>query len=229
MPAGPILSILDTVPSRTHRPLIAGIVIATHNRGKLLEMRELLAPFGVEAVSAGELGLAVPAEAGHMFAENAAIKAHAAAQATGKPALADDSGLCVDALDGAPGLFSADWAVNGDFRPAMKRVEHELLRRGAMEAIDRKAHFVSALVIAWPDGGEELFEGRVFGHLVWPPRGDRGFGYDPMFQPDGHSLTFGEMTAAQKHGIDWTAQREGALSHRARAFQLLARACLLVP
>jgi XTP/dITP diphosphohydrolase len=194
-----------------------------------LEMRQLLAPFGVEATSAGELGLAVPAETGHMFSENAAIKAHAAAQATGMPALSDDSGLCVDALDGAPGLFSADWAVNRDFRAAMERVERELRRRGATQTIDRKAHFVSALVIAWPDGREELFEGRVFGHLVWPPRGDQGFGYDPMFQPDGHSLTFGEMAASQKHGIDWTAGREGALSHRARAFQLLARACLSAP
>jgi XTP/dITP diphosphohydrolase len=227
MPAAPSSSLFDVAPSRTHRRLTGRVVIATHNRGKLLEMRELLAPFRVEAVSAGELGLAAPAETGHMFAENAAIKARAAARATGKPALSDDSGLCVDALDGAPGLFSAEWAVDGDFRPALERVERELRRRGAVQAIDRKAHFVSALVIAWPDGGEELFEGRVFGHLVWPARGDWGFGYDPMFQPDGHSLTFGEMTAAQKHGIDWTAQH-CALSHRARAFQLLARACLFV-
>jgi XTP/dITP diphosphohydrolase len=228
MAAGSASSLLDVAPSRAHRRLSGHVVIATHNRGKLLEMRELLAPFGIEALSAGELGLAVPAETGHMFAENAAIKARAAARATGKPALSDDSGLCVDALDGAPGLFSADWAVRGDFRPAMERIERELRHRGAVQAIDRRAHFVSALVIAWPDDWEELFEGRVFGHLVWPPRGDRGFGYDPMFQPDGHSLTFGEMTAPQKHGIDWTAHREGALSHRARAFRLLARACLVV-
>ena len=211
-----------------HRALSGRVVIATHNPGKLAEMRELLAPFGVEAMSAGELDLPVPAEIGHMFCENAAIKAHAAAKATGMPALADDSGLCVDALDGAPGLFSADWAVNKDFRPAMERVERELHRRLAFAPHERSAHFVSALVIAWPDGHEELFEGRVHGHLVWPPRGEKGFGYDPMFQPQRHHLTFGEMTAEEKHGIDWTATGEdhGALSHRARAFVELARACL---
>ena len=209
-----------------HRRLTGRVVIATHNPGKLAEMRELLAPFGVEAVSAGELGLPVPAETGHMFCENAAIKAHAAAQATGCPAISDDSGLCVEALDGAPGLFSADWAVNGDFGPAMRRVEHELERRQALAADQRRAHFVSALVIAWPDGHEELFEGRVHGHLVWPPRGEQGFGYDPMFQPDGERRTFGEMAAEEKHGIDWTSGRDGALSHRARAFEKLARACL---
>jgi XTP/dITP diphosphohydrolase len=212
-----------------HRPLKGRVVIATHNPGKLAEMRELLAPFGVEAVSAGELGLPVPAETGHMFCENAAIKAHAAAKATGLPALSDDSGLCVEALDGAPGLFSADWAVNKDFGAAMRRVEHELGRRGALAADERRAHFVSALVIAWPDGHEELFEGRVHGELVWPPRGDKGFGYDPMFQPAGHRCTFGEMGAQEKHGIDWQAEREGALSHRARAFRRLACACLSLP
>ncbi|MFI5013772.1 MAG: non-canonical purine NTP pyrophosphatase [Hyphomicrobiales bacterium] len=212
-----------------HRVLAGRVVIATHNQGKLTEMRELLAPFGVEAMSAGELGLPVPAETGHMFCENAAIKAHAAARAAGMPALSDDSGLCVEALDGAPGLFSADWAANKDFRPAMQRVERELGRRGALEPDRRRAHFVSALVIAWPDGHEELFEGRVHGHLVWPPRGERGFGYDPMFQPVGHRRTFGEMAAEEKHGIDWTAGREGALSHRARAFEKLARACLSRP
>ncbi|MBW0003088.1 MAG: non-canonical purine NTP pyrophosphatase [Hyphomicrobiales bacterium] len=211
-----------------HRPLAGRVVIATHNPGKLVEMRELLAPFGVGAVSAGELDLPVPAETGHMFCENAAIKAHAATKATGIPALADDSGICVDALDGAPGLFSADWAVNKDFRPAMERVERELHRRAALTPGKRRAHFVSALVIAWPDGHEELFEGRVHGHLVWPPRGEKGFGYDPMFQPDGHDLTFGEMTAQGKHGIDWNVAKhaEAALSHRARAFMKLARACL---
>lgn len=212
----------------SHRALAGRVVIATHNAGKLAEMRELLSPFGVEAVSAGELELPVPAETGHMFCENAAIKAHAAAKATGMPALADDSGLCVDALDGAPGLFSADWAVNKDFRPAMERVERELQRRAALTPRERRAHFVSALVIAWPDGHEELFEGRVHGHLVWPPRGLRGFGYDPMFQPEGHDATFGEMTAQEKHGIDWKAavDAHGALSHRARAFVALVRACL---
>ena len=214
------------VPETGHRHLSGRIVIATHNPGKLAEMRELLEPFGVEAVSAGELGLEVPAETGHMFCENAAIKAHAAARSTGMPAISDDSGVCVDALDGAPGLFSADWAVKKDFAPAMARVERELERRGALAPEERRAHFVSALVIAWPDGHEELFEGRVHGHMVWPPRGDRGFGYDPMFQPDGQGRTFGEMGREEKHGIDWTAGRDGALSHRARAFEQLARACL---
>jgi XTP/dITP diphosphohydrolase len=214
------------VGEAAHRLLSGRVVIATHNAGKLTEMRELLAPFGVEAVSAGELGLPVPAETGHMFCENAAIKAHAAAKATGMPALSDDSGLCVEALDGAPGLFSADWAVNKDFRPAMERVERELRRRGAFAPDERRAHFVSALVIAWPDGHEELFEGRIHGHLVWPPRGEKGFGYDPMFQPDGHRRSFGEMGAQEKHGIDWTTRRGGALSHRARAFEKLARASL---
>jgi XTP/dITP diphosphohydrolase len=207
-----------------HRPLSGKVVIATHNAGKLREMQELLAPFGVEAVSAGDLGLPVPAETGHMFAENAAIKAHAAARATGLPALSDDSGLCVDALDGAPGLFTADWAgPNKDFPGAMGRVMRELEKRGAT---DRRAHFVSALVIAWPDGHEELFEGRVYGQVVWPPRGSKGFGYDPMFQPDGFEETFGELSSGRKHGVDWEKPEAGALSHRARAFVKLAEGCL---
>jgi XTP/dITP diphosphohydrolase len=209
-----------------HRKLSGKVVIATHNQGKLREMRELLGPFGIEVTSAGELGLPVPAETGHMFSENAAIKAHAAAQATGLPALSDDSGICVLALDGAPGLFSADWAVTKDFRPAMEKVERELQKRGATHPDQRRAYFVSALVIAWPDGHEELFEGRVHGHVVWPPRGETGFGYDPMFVPEGASRTFGEMTAEEKHGIDWLAAPDNALSHRARAFVALARACL---
>jgi XTP/dITP diphosphohydrolase len=209
------------------RPLTGKVVIATHNAGKLREMQELLAPFGVEAVSAGALGLPVPAETGHMFAENAAIKAHAAAKATGLPALSDDSGLCVDALDGAPGLFTADWAgPNKDFPGAMGRVERELQKRGVSEHGNRKAHFVSALVIAWPDGHEELFEGRIFGEVVWPPRGTKGFGYDPMFQPEGFSQTFGEISSDEKHGIDWTKPEPEALSHRARAFLMLAAGCL---
>jgi XTP/dITP diphosphohydrolase len=210
------------------RQLAGKIVVATHNPGKLREMRELLGAYGVEAVSAGELGLPVPSETGHMFSENAAIKAHAAAKATGLPAFADDSGLCVDALDGAPGLFSADWAVAKDFGPAMERVERELQRRGATRPEQRRAHFVSALILAWPDGHEELFEGRVHGTLVWPPRGERGFGYDPMFQPDGFDKTFGEMAAEEKHGIDWS-RGSAALSHRARAFVKLAQACLTKP
>jgi XTP/dITP diphosphohydrolase len=211
------------------RLLTGRVVIATHNAGKLAEMRELLAPYGIEAVSAAELELPVPAETGHMFAENAAIKAHAAAQASGLPAFADDSGLCVDALDGAPGLFSANWAVNKSFGPAMERVERELQRRGASIPEQRRAHFVSALVLSWPDRHEELFEGRVFGTLVWPPRGENGFGYDPMFLPEGHSQTFGEMSAEDKHGIRVLEGQPTALSHRARAFLLLAAACLRKP
>ena len=207
-----------------HRILSGKVVIATHNAGKLVEMRELLAPFGVEAVSAGELGLPEPDETGTMFSENAAIKALAAAKASGLPAFADDSGLCVDALDGAPGLFSARWAgPDKDFSGAMARIADELDRRGAT---DRRAHFVSALVLAWPDGHTELFEGRVFGDLV-APRGSLGFGYDPMFRPEGMDRTFGEISSEEKHGVDW--QSGNALSHRARAFVLLAQACLRRP
>lgn len=203
------------------RKLTGKVVIATHNAGKLVEMRELLAPFGVAAVSAGELGLPEPDETGTMFSENAAIKALAAATAANLPAFADDSGLCVDALDGAPGLFSARWAGPAkDFSGAMARIETELQKRGATS---RRAHFVSALVLAWPDGHTELFEGRVFGDLV-APRGTAGFGYDPMFRPDGHDRTFGEMSSEEKHGVDWRTGK--GLSHRARAFVTLAEACL---
>lgn len=206
------------------RILSGKVVIATHNAGKLVEMRELLAPFGVAAVSAGELGLPEPDETGTMFAENAAIKAHAAAQASGLPAFADDSGLCVNALDGAPGIFSARWAgAAKDFSGAMARILAELDQRGAT---DRRAHFVSALVLAWPDGHTELFEGRVFGDLV-EPRGTAGFGYDPMFRPDGFDRTFGEISSEEKHGVDW--RNGNALSHRARAFVALAAACLRRP
>ncbi|MCE4223863.1 RdgB/HAM1 family non-canonical purine NTP pyrophosphatase [Methylobacterium sp. C25] len=208
----------------TPRVLTGRVVIATHNAGKLVEMRELLAPFGIEAVSAGELNLPEPDEPGTMFAENAAIKAHAAAQASGLPAFADDSGLCVEALDGAPGIFSARWAgPNKDFSGAMARIADEVSRRGTPST---RAHFVSALVLAWPDGHTELFEGRVHGDLV-EPRGTLGFGYDPMFKPDGHERTFGEMSSEEKHGVDW--QNGAALSHRARAFVLLAAACLRRP
>jgi XTP/dITP diphosphohydrolase len=160
------------------------------------------------------------------FAGNALLKARAIAAHTGLPAVADDSGLCVDALDGAPGLFSARWAgERKDFGAAMQRVERELQRRGATTPEERRAHFVSALVLAWPDGHEELFEGRVHGTLVWPPRGTKGFGYDPMFMPGGHIRTFGQLSAEEKHGIDW-AKGGAALSHRARAFVKLAAACL---
>lgn len=210
-----------------HRQLIGKLVIATHNGGKLREMTELLRPYGIETTSAGVLGLPEPAETGWMFAENAALKARAAAQATGLPALADDSGLCVAALDGAPGLFTADWAGQPrDFGAAMARVVKELERR-AVQRERWQAHFVSALVLAWPDGHEELFEGRVHGSCVWPPRGPGGFGYDPMFQPEGHERTFGEMSAEEKHGIP--ADGTAGLSHRARAFQKLAAGCLAQP
>jgi XTP/dITP diphosphohydrolase len=208
----------------THRQINGRLVIATHNPGKLGEMRELLAPFGVEAVSANALGLDEPEETGTTFRHNARIKAEAAAQATGLPAFADDSGLAVDALDGAPGIYSARWAgADKDFAHAMEKVEQELAQRGSSTAAERRAHFVSALCVAWPDGHVEEFEARVDGTLVWPPRGDKGFGYDPMFLPDGHRRTFGEMSADEKHGLPPRGQ---GLSHRARAFLKLAEACL---
>ena len=197
------------------------IVAATHNRGKLAELNDLLAPRGLEVVGAGALGLAEPDETGDSFAANAALKAHAAARAAGLPALADDSGLCVAALDDAPGIYSARWAGEGrDFAGAMARIERELKARGA--APPWRAHFVSALALAWPDGRLDAFEGRVDGHLVFPPRGTSGFGYDPIFVPDGHRRSFGEMTAEEKHGLP--PDDSLALSHRARAFQKLARA-----
>ena len=207
-----------------HRRLEGRLVIATHNPGKLKEMRELLEPYGIAAVSAGELGIGEPAETGASFRDNARIKAEAAAAATGLPAFADDSGLAVNALDGAPGIHSARWAGPAkDFRQAMEKVETELRKRNAHAPGDRRAHFISALAVAWPDGHVEEFEGRVDGALVWPPRGTKGFGYDPMFQPDGHALTFGEMGSQEKHGLP---PKGRGLSHRARAFLKLAEACL---
>ena len=207
-----------------HRGIAGRLVIATHNRGKLAEMRGLLAPYGIDATSAGELGLTEPEELGMTFRENAHIKAEAAAKATGLPAFADDSGLVVDALDGAPGIHSARWAgPERDFARAMATIEEKLRERGATTPERRKAHFVSALCVAWPDGHVEEFEGRVDGTLVWPPRGDQGFGYDPMFLPDGHTRTFGEMPSEEKHGLP---PRGKGLSHRARAFLKLAEACL---
>ncbi|MFZ9501074.1 MAG: RdgB/HAM1 family non-canonical purine NTP pyrophosphatase [Beijerinckiaceae bacterium] len=211
--------------SQAHRKLTGRVVIATHNSGKLREMRELLAPYGIEAVSAGELGLGEPDETGDTFIANAQIKAEAAAQAAQLPAFADDSGLCVDALGGDPGIYSARWAREaGDFPAAMANVHDLMQAKGAKSGAQRRAHFVSALAIAWPDGHLETFEGKVFGAIVWPPRGEKGFGYDPFFQPDGHTRTFGEMSAEEKHGIP--ADGSQALSHRARAFQSLAKACL---
>jgi XTP/dITP diphosphohydrolase len=207
-----------------HRHITGKLVIATHNPGKLAEMRELLSPHGVEAISAGELGLAEPEETGGSFVANAKIKAVAAAQAAQLPAFADDSGLVVDALDGAPGIFSARWAGEGkDFNAAMTRIERLLQERGAKERAQRKAHFVSALCVAWPDGHVEEVEARADGILVWPPRGSAGFGYDPMFLPDGHGRTFGEMTSIEKHGLPPLGL---GLSHRARAFVKLAEICL---
>jgi len=206
------------------RQLTGPLIIATHNPGKLREMRELLAPYGVATQSAGELGLAEPAETGMTFAENARIKASAAARTSGKPAFADDSGLVVDALGGEPGIHSARWAgPDKDFRAAMNRIQTLLIERGAKTLEQRRAHFIAALCLAWPDGHVEDFEGRVDGVAVWPPRGDKGFGYDPLFRPDGFDITFGQMNADEKHGLP--PQGRG-LSHRARAFMKLAEACL---
>jgi XTP/dITP diphosphohydrolase len=207
-----------------HRRITGRLLIATHNPGKLKEMRELLAPYKIDAISAGDMGLSEPEETGTTFRENARIKADAAAKASGLPAFADDSGLVVDALDGAPGIHSARWAgPDKNFRRAMENVEAKLHERGATNPAQRGAHFVSALCVAWPDGHLEEFEGRVDGTIVWPPRGDKGFGYDPVFLPDGHGRTFGEMPSEEKHGLP--PQGKG-LSHRARAFLKLAEACL---
>lgn len=199
------------------------LVVATHNDGKLREFGELLAPFDLELISAAALGLPEPEETGTTYAENARIKAEAAMRASGLPALADDSGLAVRALWGAPGIFSARWAGPAkDFSVAMARVEAALLARGAE---DRTAHFVAALCLALPDERFVEVEGSVGGKIVWPPRGDKGFGYDPIFLPDGYTRTFGEMDAQEKHGVDWKARK--GLSHRARAFIALAGRCLV--
>jgi XTP/dITP diphosphohydrolase len=193
------------------------LVLATHNPGKLVELQMLLEPHGVRLVSAGELGLPEPEETGSTFIENARIKAKAATRGSGLPALADDSGLSVAGLDGAPGIYSARWAGPGrDFAAAMARVLRQLAERyGSFEAADQRAAFVSALCLAWPDGHTETFEGRVEGRLVPAPRGSRGFGYDPIFLPEGGLETYGELDPLVKH----------ATSHRARAFQALLAAC----
>lgn len=197
------------------------LVIATHNPGKLVEMRDLIAPYGIDVVSAGVLGLPEPEESGLTFADNARIKATAAARASGLPAFADDSGLVVEALGGEPGIYSSRWAgPNKDFAAAMQAIEDKVRASGNG---NRRAHFVSALCLAWPDGHTEDFEARVDGTLVWPPRSSQGFGYDPIFLPDGHSRTFGEMPSEEKHGLP---PRGKGLSHRARAFLKLAEACL---
>lgn len=214
-------------PAQTsgQRQIAGKLVIATHNPGKLREMRELLSLYGVEAVSAGDLGLPEPEETGSTFAENARIKAVAAATASKLPAFADDSGLVVDALGGAPGIHSARWASpDKNFKRAMENIDSMLRDHGATTPARRSAHFVSALCVAWPDGHVEEFEAIVEGTLVWPPRGPEGFGYDPMFLPQGHDRTFGEMSAEEKHGLP---PRGKGLSHRARAFVKLAEACLV--
>ena len=186
------------------------LIIATHNPGKLREIAALLTPFGMQVLSAGDLGLPEPMEDGLTFAANAKIKARAAVEGSDKPALADDSGLVVPALDGKPGIYSARWAGQGkDFNVAMKRIQNELGNKS------RRAYFVAALALAWPDGHMEVFEGEVHGTLVWPPRGRLGFGYDSMFQPDGFNITYGEFEPSAKH----------AISHRAKAFDQLVAAC----
>lgn len=206
------------------------LVVATHNKGKLAEISELIAPYGLEARSAGDYGLPEPPETGTSFEENALTKALAAASATGLPALSDDSGLVVDALDGQPGVYTADWAEKPDgsgrdFLMAMQKVETLLQDRGATTPDRRTGRFVAVLCLAWPDGHAEYFRGEVEGTLVWPPRGDKGFGYDPVFKPDGYDQTFGEMTAGEKHA--WEAGRgDLGLSHRARAFARFATAML---
>lgn len=192
------------------------LVIATHNSGKLREISALLEPFGVETIGAGALGLEEPEETEETFAGNARIKAHFAARATGLPALSDDSGIMVEALDGAPGVHTADWAETPDgrdFAMAMQRVWDLLEKKQAPEP--RRASFNATLCLAWPDGHDELFVGQVHGRIVWPMRGEQGFGFDPIFQPDGYDETFGEMDPAQKH----------AISHRAEAFAKLVAGC----
>ena len=203
------------------------LLVASHNQGKVREIRELLQPFGFEVVSAAELDLPEPEETGTTFEANAKLKAVAATKASGLPALADDSGLVVDALDGAPGIHSARWAgPDRDFSMAMRNIEEKLQQNGAAAPEQRSARFVAVLCLAWPDGRTEFFRGEVEGELVWPPRGSKGFGYDPVFRPEGYDVTFGEMDAEEKHG--W---REGQtpLSHRARAFEKFARALLRKP
>ena len=206
------------------------IIVASHNAGKVAEINDLLGPYGLSARSAKDFNLPEPEETGTTFEENAFTKAHAAASATGLPALSDDSGLCVDALDGAPGVYTADWAEKEDgsgrdFDMAMRKVEDALQKKGAVHPEQRTGRFVAVLCLCWPDGHAEYFRGEIEGTLVWPPRGQLGFGYDPVFMPEGHDVTFGEMPAGEKHG--WEAGRgDLGLSHRARAFAKFATTCL---
>ena len=202
------------------------LVVASHNRGKAWEIADLLGPYGFDVKSAADLGLPEPEETGLTFEDNAILKARAAADRSGLPALADDSGLAIDALGGEPGIYSARWAGEPrDFSKAMEKVEERLRAARATRDEDRRARFVSALALAMPGGDVETFVGTVEGTIVWPPRGNQGFGYDPIFLPDGENRTFGEMSVAEKHG--WETG-EG-LSHRARAFKLFAQKCLSRP
>jgi len=204
------------------------IVVASHNAGKIREIEDLIGPFGFAAKSAADLNFIEPDETGTTFEENAAIKALASAHASGLPALSDDSGLVIDALGGDPGVYTANWAETADgtrdFAMAMQKVETALEKAGATSPERRTARFVSVLCLAWPDGHTELFRGEVEGAVVWPPRGTRGFGYDPIFQPEGYETTFGEMSADEKHG--WKPGDPQALSHRARAFKVFVETCL---
>lgn len=194
------------------------LVIASHNRGKVREIGELLAPLGVETISAGDLNLPEPIEDGDSFIANAEIKAFASAKASGLPALSDDSGLEVHSLNGDPGIFSARWCgPDKDFSVGMQMIEDRLQALG--NTVSRRANFTCALTLAWPDGHMESFEGKVFGDVTWPMRGDKGFGYDPIFIPEGHSCTFAEMNPADKH----------AMSHRANALKQLIAACFAKP
>ncbi|MCF8467751.1 MAG: RdgB/HAM1 family non-canonical purine NTP pyrophosphatase [Sneathiella sp.] len=200
-----------------HRKFPGGkLVVASHNPGKVREIGELLAAFDVESISAGSLGLPEPVEDGMSFVANAEIKALAAAKASNMISLSDDSGFTVNLLDGDPGIYSARWAgPTKDFSVAMQAVEEKLAEKGAVTPAERSASFICALSLAWPDGHVESFEGRVDGHAIWPPRGDKGFGYDPIFVPSGYDATFAEMEPAEKH----------AISHRADAFRQLIDAC----
>ncbi|MBB4567541.1 RdgB/HAM1 family non-canonical purine NTP pyrophosphatase [Rhizobium leucaenae] len=204
------------------------IVVASHNAGKIQEIRDLIGPLGFAAKSAADLNFVEPDETGTTFEENAAIKALASAHASGLPALSDDSGLVIDALGGDPGVYTANWAEkpdgSRDFAMAMQKVEAALEKAGAASPESRTARFVSVLCLAWPDGHTEFFRGEVEGTVVWPPRGTQGFGYDPVFQPEGYDTTFGEMSAGQKHG--WKHGDSQALSHRARAFKTFVETCL---
>lgn len=214
-----------TLPDLRQAPLI----LATHNKGKLREIRDLLDPFGIEVTSAGEHGLPEPVEDGSTFEENAEIKARAAADATGLIALSDDSGLCVNALEGDPGIYTADWAEKPDgsgrdFMLAMQRVESQLQALGALTPAQRRGFFCAVLCLVEPGQPARYFRGEAHGQLVWPPRGEKGFGYDPVFLPDGHKRTFGEMEAQEKHG--WKPGGGEPLSHRARAFAKFAAVLL---